>query len=68
MLFIDPKFIVGQKFVPVNSVAPVEVTCIGYAQNDTFLLVGTTWDQASNRTVIKTYKMTEVSFVGKLPT
>jgi hypothetical protein len=63
MLHIDPKFIVGKKFVGFDK--NTEYTCVGYAANETFLVVGALWDQASNRFTLKTFKFQDVTFVGK---
>ena len=45
---------------------PTEYTCVGYAQNETFVIVGASWDQASNRTSLKTFKLSEVQFKGQI--
>lgn len=63
MLHIDPKFIVGKKFSGLDK--NIEYTCVGYAANETFLVVGALWDQAANRFTIKTFKFQDVTFIGK---
>jgi hypothetical protein len=64
MFNINPKFIEGATFSVKNS---SDWTCVGTAKNETFLIVGAQWDQARNRTTIKTFKLSEVQFKGKLP-
>lgn len=67
MLHIFPNQLEGKKFQLVNGPDTTsEFTCIGYASNDTFLVVGSLWDQASNRTIVKTFKFQDVRFVGKI--
>jgi hypothetical protein len=63
MLHITPTAIEGKKFVGFDK--NTEYTCIGYAANETFLVVGALWDQASNRFTIKTFKFQDVTFIGK---
>jgi len=43
--------------------------CIGYSQSpgQPHLIIGSTWDQASNRTRINTFKFGEIKFVGQFP-
>jgi hypothetical protein len=65
MLHIDPRFIIGEKFTTQLD-ANSEYTCVGYASNDTFLVVGAFWDQPNNRTSLKTFKFQDVKFKGDL--
>ena len=62
-LFIDAT-IIGKKFTAFDPNA--EWTCIGYCCNETFLLVGTSFDAPNNRSTIKTFKLSEVKFKGEL--
>lgn len=64
MLHIDPKFLIGKEFTALDP--NTKYTCIGYASNDTFLVVGAVWDQASNRTTLKTFKFQDVKFHGNV--
>jgi hypothetical protein len=67
MLHIDPKYIVGEKFT--TQLDPnTELTCVGYASNDTFLVVGAFFDAPNNRTCLKTFKFQDVKFKGNLTT
>lgn len=68
MLHIDPSTIIGQCFVG-NMDANCQYLCIGYGQDPTSAanyVVGEHWDQASNRTSIKTFLFKEVKFIGKI--
>lgn len=65
MLHIDPKYIVGEKF-DTQLDPKTDYTCVGYASNDTFLVVGAYFDQANNRTALKTFKFQDVRFKGNL--
>lgn len=64
-MYIDPSSIVGKTFTstsdPIN-----EFTCIGYGQNETFLVVGTSFDSANNRSIVRTFKFSDVKFKGQL--
>jgi hypothetical protein len=64
-MFIDPKYFIGRTFPSPND-PNVEYTVIGYAQNDTFLLIATSSDKVNNRSSIKTFKLTDVQFRGDL--
>lgn len=66
MLLISEKAIIGQKFTANDP--KVEYTCVGYAQNDTCLVVGAYFDSVNNRTELKTIKMTDAKFKGDLST
>lgn len=62
MLFIAEKAIVGKTFTAQDP--KIEYTCVGYAQNDTCLVVGAYFDSVNNRTEHKTIKMTDAKFKG----
>lgn len=64
MININSKAIEGLKFTALDP--NTEYTCVGYASNETFLIVGAHWDQASNRTTLKTFKLQDVKFMGGL--
>lgn len=66
MLLLSEKAIIGQKFTALDP--KVEYTCVGYAQNDTCLVVGALFDSVNNRTELKTIKMTDAKFKGDLST
>ena len=63
-MYINPK-LVGQKFFDKDP--NIEYTYQGYCQNDTFLVIGSHFDSVNNRTILKTFKMTEIKFLGDLP-
>jgi len=63
-MFIEPKYIIGHKFTTSDPKTPFEMLCVGYAENSTFLIIGSRWDQTNNRTTLHTCKLTEVSFFG----
>ncbi len=63
-LHINSKAIEGKPFTIAGDIN--EYTCLGYAANDTFLIVGTTFDSASNRSTIGTFKFKDVKFRGEL--
>jgi hypothetical protein len=69
-MYIDPKSIIGKKFNPV-SLNPVndsskDYECVGYADNGTLLIIGALFDSTNNRSNLKTFKLTEVNFFGKV--
>jgi len=67
MLNINTKTLEGSSFTVRDP--NITYTCIGYGQDPTSAanyVVGITWDQANNRTSIKTFLFKEVTFVGKL--
>jgi hypothetical protein len=63
-MHINPKLIGVTKFTVTDP--NMEYTYQGYCQNDTFLLIGSHFDSVNNRTVLKTFKMTEVKFLGDI--
>ena len=64
MVHINEAAIVGQTFTAMDP--NMEYTCIGYGQNDTFLVVGSYFDAPNNRTQLKTFKLSDVKFKGQL--
>jgi len=67
MLYINTKSIEGQTFY--KSDPNVSYTCIGYGQSPetgSNYVVGTSWDQASNRTTISTFLLKDITFIGQL--
>lgn len=47
----------------------VTYTCIGYGENPStgaLYVIGSVWDQTSNRTTISTHLLKEVKFIGKV--
>lgn len=63
-LHINSKAIEGKPFTIAGD--PNEYTCVGFAANDTFLIVGTTFDSVNNRSVVGTFKFKDVKFKGEL--
>lgn len=66
-MYIDPKAIIGKKFNPANDPAK-DYECVGYADNGTLLVIGAEFDSVNNRSSFKTFKLTDVKFVGKVTT
>lgn len=68
MLSISAASIIGQSFTVRDP--NINYLCIGYGQDPTSAanyVVGELWDQASNRTQIRTFLFKEVTFIGQLP-
>ena len=65
-MYIDPKAIVGKKFTKDDP--KIEYECVGYAANETFLIIGSVFDSANNRSQLKTFKLSDVTFKGELTT
>jgi hypothetical protein len=64
-MFIDPKFLIGLKFAsPIDS--NIEYTAIGYGQNETFLIIATTFDSTNGKSSIKTFKLSDVKLRGNV--
>lgn len=63
-MYIDPKAIVGKTFTALDP--NQEYTCVGYGQNETFLVIGSSFDSANNRSNLKTFKMSDVKFKGEV--
>lgn len=61
-LYIEPSYIVGKTFTVSGDVTNTEYTCVGYAANETFLVVGKYTDTVNNRFSLKTFKFQEVKF------
>jgi len=59
---LDPKLI-GAKFT-VNDPA-IEYVCMGFAQNETFIVFGAHNDVTNNRFTIRSFKLTDAKFVGQ---
>jgi len=57
--------IIGKKFTafdPNN-----EYVCVGFAQNNTLLVLGALNDVTNNRFNIMSFKLSEVKFLGQMP-
>lgn len=66
MLHIEPRYLIGNDFYKTDPNRTYR--CIGYGQapdNNANYVVGTHWDQASNRTTVETFLFKEITFVGK---
>lgn len=63
MVFIEPSAIVGKSFTALDP--NQEYVCVGYGQNETFLIVGSSFDSANNRSTLKTFKLSDVKFKGE---
>lgn len=61
---MNPKLI-GQFFY-VDIDPTTKWTCQGFADTGTLVIIGATWDQASNRSRLKSFKITDVKFEGIL--
>lgn len=64
-MYIDPKSIIGQRFHPTNDPTN-DYECVGYSDHGTLLVIGTVFDSVNNRSYLKTFKLTDVTFVGKV--
>ena len=64
-IHINAPAIMGLQF-PSPIDPTIDYTCVGYGQNDTTFIVGATYDSISNRTALRTFKMSEVKFKGPL--
>jgi hypothetical protein len=63
-MYLDPT-IIGKEFstdIDPNTTWTVR----GYCATGTLLILASTWDQASNRTRINSFKLTEIKFKGKI--
>jgi len=63
-MFIEPKAIVGKKFTALDP--NLEYECVGYAANETFLVIGSNFDSQNNRSTLKTFKLSDVKFKGEV--
>lgn len=64
-MYIDPKSIIGKKFTP-NTDPSSDCECVGYADNGTLLIIGVAFDSINNRSSLKTFKLIDVKFHGKV--
>lgn len=65
MILINESAIIGKTFT-IAADPTAEYTCIGVADNNTFLLVGTRFDSINNRSILSTIKLSEARFKGEL--
>jgi hypothetical protein len=68
MLHINLAALEGQTFYTALD-SSKHIECIGFGQDPTSAanyVVGATWDQASNRTVVRTFLLKDVTFIGKI--
>jgi hypothetical protein len=56
--------IIGQTFSTSND-PNTEYKCVGYAQNETFIVFGALNDTVNNRFTVVSKKLTEVRFKGQ---
>ena len=63
-MFLDPKYFVGKTFT-VRDPA-IEYTAVGYDNNGTSIIFGVNYDSVNNRSTLKSFKVTEVTFKGNL--
>lgn len=59
-LYIEPSTIIGKTFTATDP--NTEYECVGYAANETFLVVGKLNDTVNNRFTLKTFKLQDVKF------
>lgn len=57
--------LVGKSFTVTDPA--IEYVCVGYAQNDTFIVFGASYDSMNNRSIIKSFKLTEAKFKASFP-
>jgi hypothetical protein len=55
--------VIGQTFT-INNDSTTEYICVGYAQNDTFVIFGAFNDITNNRYTIKSFKLADAKFKG----
>jgi len=58
------ELLVGKKFTGMDP--NIEYTCVGYAQNETFIIFGATNDVTNNRFTVRSFKVTEARFLGQV--
>ncbi len=63
-MYIKDSSIVGKTFY--GNDPKCEYTCIGYADNGTLLIIGAYFDSVNNRSKLKTFKLTDVTFKGQV--
>jgi hypothetical protein len=65
MININTTSLYGKQFTS-GTLDATRYTCIGMAQNETFLIVGVYFDSINNRSQVKTFKIQDVTFVGDI--
>ncbi len=58
--------IIGQTFTVSNDTGQHEYICIGYSQNETFVIFGALNSSNATEFSVKSFKLTEVKFKGHL--
>lgn len=59
--------LMGEKFTVANLPGPTETfTCVGFAQNETFIIFGACNDTPNNRYAIRSFKLTDARFMGQV--
>lgn len=56
--------LIGKKFSVADPT--IEYTCVGYAQNDTFIVFGALNDVTNNRFKVSSFRVKEVTFLGQI--
>jgi hypothetical protein len=65
-MYIDENFIY-RKFTVNGDPNNIEYESAGYSDGcGTILIIGKQFDSVNNRTVLKSFKLTEVKFIGKV--
>lgn len=64
-MYIDPA-IIGKTFTIPNDPNNVVYTCRGYSNTGTLLVIAFVFDAVNNRTETKTFKLSDVRFIGKI--
>ena len=64
MIHLSAKAIEGKSFTALDP--KIQYVCIGYGETGTSLIFGATWDSVNNRSKIQSFKVSEVTFIGKL--
>jgi hypothetical protein len=62
-MLLDPKIISTKFTVGIDTTK--EYVCVGYAQNSTFVVFGALNDTVNTSFKIESFKLTEVTFIGK---
>lgn len=60
-MYLDPT-IIGKTFHVTDP--NIRYRCVGYAQNETFVVLGAAQDVPNNRSKISSFKLTEVTFTS----
>lgn len=63
-MFIDPKFIINHTFT-VND-PTIQYICVGYDYCGTPIVFGALYDSTNNRSQVKSFKITDVTFFGNI--